>query len=110
MLIVSIVLGVSIFLMGLILKFFPSKNRENGYGYRTFRSISDERLWKEGNGSSGKFLLYGSPLCLIICFGINYSFSSVLNVILQSIVWFILLLSMFIFTEKRLKRVDRNLV
>lgn len=108
MLIVSIILGVSFFLIGLVLKFFPSKNRGTGYGYRTFRSISDGKLWREGNRFSGKFLLYGSPLSLIICFGINFVFNSMLNVVLQSSVWLILLLLMFITTEKRLKEVDKE--
>ncbi|MDY0410567.1 SdpI family protein [Virgibacillus soli] len=108
MLILSAILGVSFFLIGCILKFFPSRNKDTGYGYRTSRSISDEELWKKGNGFSGKFLLYGSPLGLIICFGINFVSDSVLNVILQSVVWFIFLLSMFMMTEKKLEELEKE--
>lgn len=72
MLTVSFVLSVSFLIIGLVLKFFSSKNRETGYGYRTNPSISNEKSWKEGNGFSGRFLLYGSLLGIIICIGINY--------------------------------------
>jgi len=108
MVIISIILGVSLLLLGAVLTFFPSRNKENGYGYRTFRSTSDEKLWEEGNRLSGKVLLYGSPLGLMICLGINIFFNSMLNVMLQFFIWFILLMSMFIMTEKRLIEVERN--
>ena len=106
MLIISIILGVSFFIIGVILKFFPSKKREAGYGYRTYQSVSNQDSWKEGNEFSGRFLLYGSLLGMIICILVNYYFNSVLNIIIQSVVWCVIVVLMIIRTEKRLKAIE----
>lgn len=53
----DILAGIIFLLMGLLIKFFPPKNRRKIYGYRSFLSTRNDDTWEEANRFAGKHSL-----------------------------------------------------
>ena len=108
-LIISLLIGLIIYVAGLIVKKNPPEMINSLYGYRTKRSMKNQLLWDEANKYSAEIMMrYGLVYSLI---------GSILSVLFEgmyiSFVIFGLILIpitlLIIKTEKRLKELDEEI-
>ncbi|MED2970775.1 SdpI family protein [Fictibacillus sp. B-59209] len=104
----SLLIGVIFVLAGIIMKVKPPTKINPLYGYRTFRSMKNEKLWNEANTySAGLMMKYGAAMAVI---------GGVLSLLIKNeqagvfatmgvMLLFIILL--FVKVEKWLKEIDR---
>lgn len=102
--------GVGLLFSSLILK-SGSPDINNLYGYRTKRSMSNQELWDFAQKYSAKVflrigvlnLIIGLPLMIFVTYSEDYY-------IFFELLWVVIsCLSVFYFTEKRLKRIEETL-
>ncbi len=71
---ISYVLSVNglLFLMSIVFYYFPPKKINKLYGYRTYRTMSNDRIWKEANSTFNlsllKFSGIGFAAAMLIAF------------------------------------------
>ncbi|MEG2935790.1 MAG: SdpI family protein [Clostridium sp.] len=105
----SIILGVIFMAFGLWLMVYPPKHRNYVIGYRSPISMSCEEAWIEGNRFSGKLLLIGGVIFVIITWICSYMLpdsrdtKAILPIILTLIA-----VGIIIWTEMHLRRHMKN--
>lgn len=67
-LLIYIILGTTFLLAGLALRFFPPKNINALYGYRTTLSMSNQNYWDFSQRYSGRLLIVQGLIILAIGF------------------------------------------
>lgn len=90
--------GGLMIIAGILIKLFPPEFINSVYGYRTRRSMSDQRLWDEANRYSASLMILSG----LVIAGIGLLLRSNL-IILQLILLLAACVITFILTEKRLK-------
>ena len=108
-LIISLLIGLIIYVAGLIVKKNPPEMINSLYGYRTKRSMKNQLLWDEANKYSAEIMMrYGLVYALI-----GLILSVLFEGIYISFVIFGLILIpitlLIIKTEKRLKELDEEI-
>jgi uncharacterized membrane protein len=106
----AVLIGMIFILSGLFLKNKPPKDINALYGYRTFRSMKNINLWKEANQYSSKIMIRYGYIMIIVgsLVGIVLGFKHQLVAIFFIMgLMLLLLISMFIRVEKRLKQFDK---
>ena len=102
--IASIVIGVSLFLIGLVLK-FSNVARNSLFGYRTFLSMKNDTNWAFANG---KFARHSLAIGLLsIALGISSSLVSISDGLLIFVILTSLLISILII-EIGLRKFDKH--
>ena len=106
---ITILTGVIFIIAGIILYFFPPKNINGLYGYRTTASMKSQENWDFAQiYSAQKAILSGIILCIV---GILVGFVSI-SENLQTVIGLSMLFSaciyLFISTEKALKQKFRS--
>jgi len=66
------VIGLVLLVVGLALMYFPPKEINGFYGYRTQRSYSSQRCWDFAQKYSAKVMVVSSLLLLAICGAVCY--------------------------------------
>ncbi|AIC39241.1 hypothetical protein NRS6110_03438 [Bacillus subtilis] len=90
--------GGLMIIAGILIKLFPPKSINSVYGYRTRRSMSDQRLWNEANRYSASLMILSG----LVIAGMGLLLGSNLF-ILQLILLIAACVITFMLTEKRLK-------
>lgn len=90
--------GGLMIIAGILIKLFPPEFINSVYGYRTRRSMSDQRLWDEANRYSASLMILSG----LVIAGIGLLLRSNL-IILQLILLLAACVITFMLTEKRLK-------
>lgn len=96
--IAGLVGGGLMIIAGILIKLFPPEFINSVYGYRTRRSMSDQRLWDEANRYSASLMILSG----LVIAGIGLLLRSNL-IILQLILLLAACVITFMLTEKRLK-------
>ncbi|MDR4434947.1 SdpI family protein [Bacillus tequilensis] len=99
----GIVGGGILVIAGILIKLFPPTSINSVYGYRTKRSMSDQRLWNEANNYSASLMILSG--LVIAAFGLLLKSNLI---ILQLILLLAACVITFMLTEKRLKNMTRN--
>ncbi len=94
----GLVSGGLMIIAGILIKQFPPKSINSVYGYRTRRSMSDQRLWNEANRYSASLMILSG----LVIAGMGFLLGSSL-IILQLILLVAACVIIFMLTEKRLK-------
>ncbi|WP_236570664.1 SdpI family protein [Paenibacillus sp. An7] len=108
-LIISLLIGLIIYMAGLIVRKNPPEMINSLYGYRTKRSMKNQLLWDEANKYSAELMMrYGMLYALIgsilsLLFNGKYISIVIFGMILVPITLLI------IKTEKRLKKLDEEI-
>ncbi|MEC1681868.1 SdpI family protein [Bacillus mojavensis] len=95
--------GGLMIIAGLFIKLFPPKSINSVYGFRTRRSMSDQRLWNEANRYSAALMILSGLIVLVAGVLLRSSF-----IILQLIMLFAACIITFMLTEKRLKHMTKS--
>ncbi|MCI4169424.1 SdpI family protein [Bacillus spizizenii] len=90
--------GGLMIIAGILIKLFPPESINSVYGYRTRRSMSDQRLWDEANRYSASLMILSG----LVIAGMGGLLRSNL-IILQLILLLAACVITFMLTEKRLK-------
>lgn len=90
--------GGLMIIVGILIKLFPPESISSVYGYRTRRSMSDQRLWDEANRYSASLIILSG----LVIAGVSLLLRSNL-IILQLILLIAACVITFMLTEKRLK-------
>lgn len=90
--------GGLMIIVGILIKLFPPESISSVYGYRTRRSMSDQRLWDEANRYSASLIILSG----LVIAGVGLLLRSNL-IILQLILLIAACVITFMLTEKRLK-------
>lgn len=90
--------GGLMIIVGILIKLFPPESISSMYGYRTRRSMSDQRLWDEANRYSASLIILSG----LVIAGVGLLLRSNL-IILQLILLIAACVITFMLTEKRLK-------
>ncbi|KAF1678983.1 MULTISPECIES: SdpI family protein [Bacillus] len=99
----GLVSGGCMIIAGILIKLFPPKTINSVYGFRTRRSMSDQRLWDEANRYSASLLILSGFLIA----GMGLLLKSNL-IILQLILLLSACVMTCVLTEKRLKNMTRS--
>lgn len=83
---------------GILIKLFPPESISSVYGYRTKRSMSDQRLWDEANRYSASLMILSGLVIAGVCLLLRSNL-----IILQLILLIAACVITFMLTEKRLK-------
>ncbi|MBL6010179.1 hypothetical protein C7B63_12995 [Bacillus halotolerans] len=95
--------GGLMMIAGLFIKLFPPKSINSVYGFRTRRSMSDQKLWNEANRYSAALMILSGLIVLGAGVLLRSSF-----IILQLILLVAACIITFILTEKRLKHMTQS--
>jgi uncharacterized membrane protein len=95
--------GGLMIIAGLLIKLFPPKSINSVYGFRTRRSMSDQRLWNEANRYSATLMILSGLIVLGTGVLLRSSF-----IILQLIMLIAACIITFMLTEKRLKHMTKS--
>ncbi|MEC1748360.1 SdpI family protein [Bacillus mojavensis] len=95
--------GGLMIIAGLFIKLFPPKSINSVYGFRTRRSMSDQRLWDEANRYSAALMILSGLIVLVAGVLLRSSF-----IILQLIMLIAACIITFMLTEKRLKHMTKS--
>ncbi|MCY8105620.1 SdpI family protein [Bacillus mojavensis] len=95
--------GGLMIIAGLFIKLFPPKSINSVYGFRTRRSMSDQRLWNEANRYSAALMILSGLIVLVAGVLLRSSF-----IILQLIMLIAACIITFMLTEKRLKHMTKS--
>ncbi|MEC1625986.1 SdpI family protein [Bacillus mojavensis] len=95
--------GGLMIIAGLLIKLFPPKSINSVYGFRTRRSMSDQRLWNEANRYSAALMILSGLIVLGAGVLLRSSF-----IILQLIMLIAACIIIFMLTEKRLKHMTKS--
>lgn len=93
---------VSLFLVGLILFYFPPKKINNWYGYRTGQSIESQKKWDIAQKYAAKKIIEASTILGSIELVVFYFYNDLLMPIIVIINSIAILLYVFQSTENRL--------
>lgn len=99
----GLVSGGLMIIVGILIKQFPPKSINSVYGYRTRRSMSDQRLWNEANRYSASLMILSG----LVIAGMGFLLGSSL-IILQLILLVAACVIIFMLTEKRLKTMTHS--
>jgi len=105
--IVPILTGPIFILTGLFMQFFPPKTINGLYGYRTTRSMQDQKHWDFAQKYSAKLMIkYGVVLCLCALLTFIDVKSEILELSLSLGILIGLVVIILIKTEKALKELS----
>ncbi|MCQ6264803.1 SdpI family protein [Fictibacillus sp. WQ 8-8] len=104
----SLLIGVIFVLAGLFMKVKPPAKINPLYGYRTFRSMKNEKLWNEANTyCAGLMIKYGVAMAV---FGVVFSLlikNELAGVFATMGVMLLFIVLLFVKVEKRLKEIGQ---
>ncbi|MBL3648497.1 SdpI family protein [Bacillus vallismortis] len=100
---VGLVGGGLMVIAGILTKLFPPKSINSVYGYRTRRSMSDEKLWNEANRYSASLMILSGLLIA----GMGVLLKSNLIILQLSLLVTACVITMML-TEKRLKNMTHS--
>ncbi|SHH60153.1 SdpI/YhfL protein family protein [Caloranaerobacter azorensis DSM 13643] len=100
----NIITGVSMVIVGIILKIFPPKKINFISGYRTYLSMKNKETWEEGNRYSAKMLIVLGVISIIISFVIYKTVNPKISAIISTIVSLVLIILAIPLTELHLKK------
>ncbi|MFO0323293.1 MAG: SdpI family protein [Bacteroidota bacterium] len=103
----SFLIYVTIFIVSIIFKLFPPKHINAFYGYRTSKSMENQKIWDYANKIFTNALFYSIlifGLILIIVFLINIDIKYIL--LFEAISIVVILLGVILFTEIKLKKIN----
>ncbi len=100
---VGLVGGSLMVIAGIMTKLFPPKSINSVYGYRTRRSMSDQRLWNEANRYSASLMILSGLLIA----GMGVLLKSNLIILQLSLLVTACVITMML-TEKRLKNMTHS--
>ncbi|MEG7335725.1 SdpI family protein [Bacillus sp. 0102A] len=100
---VGLVGGGLMVIAGVLTKLFPPKSINSVYGYRTRRSMSDEKLWNEANRYSASLMILSGLLIV----GMGVLLKSNLIILQLSLLVTACVITMML-TEKRLKNMTHS--
>ncbi|WP_047153211.1 SdpI family protein [Aneurinibacillus tyrosinisolvens] len=105
---ISVLIGIIFILSGLLLKYKPPRSINAIYGYRTFRSMKNTKLWREGNRYSAEIMVKYGYFFMIIgsLFSVIFKQASVTLLFIMGLM-LVLIICMFVRVEKRLKQLDK---
>lgn len=95
---VGLIGGGLMIIAGILIKLFPPTSINSVYGYRTRRSMSDQRLWNEANRYSASLMILSG--LVIMAMGLLLRSNLI---ILQLALLMAACVITFMLTEKRLK-------
>ncbi|WP_069649109.1 SdpI family protein [Caloranaerobacter ferrireducens] len=105
----NIITGISMVLVGIMLKIFPPKKINFISGYRTYLSMKNKETWEEGNSYSAKMLIAMGVISIIISFAIYKIVNPKISAIISTIVSCVLIILVLPLTEIHLKKLfDKN--
>lgn len=99
----GLISGGLMVIAGILIKLFPPKSINSVYGYRTRRSMSDQRLWNEANRYSASLMIMSG--LVIAALGLLLRSNLI---ILQLILLLAACVITFMLTEKRLKNITHS--
>jgi uncharacterized membrane protein len=102
-LIASIGYCVFIIVIALVVKKFPPKKINHFYGYRTTRSMKNQKIWTAANTYANNLMLKVSVYSLVFpvfCYFIFPDYNFIITVIANTL----LICSILLFTEKHLSK------
>lgn len=100
----SITLGTIFMVFGLWLKVYPPKQINHIFGYRSPLSKSSKEAWIEGNKFSGKLLLVGGVIIMILTLICKYTLPDNTTVMAAlQIIEVVIMIGSIIWTEIHLK-------
>jgi uncharacterized membrane protein len=111
-------IGLLFIILGAIQRYFPPKNINRWYGYRTLTARTNQQTWDEGNRYSAGYMIKAGFLVLIIGFIINaISVLFITDFQTQAVISYIVLFGgamgvgilSTVATEKHLKNTFKNL-
>ncbi|MCY9177769.1 SdpI family protein [Bacillus inaquosorum] len=99
----GLISGGLMVIAGILIKLFPPKFINSVYGYRTRRSMSDQRLWNEANRYSASLMIMSGLVIAALGFLLRSNL-----IILQLILLLAACFITFMLTEKRLKNMTHS--
>lgn len=99
----NILLFFCILALPVYFSFYPPKDINLLYGYRTKRSMKNKNSWNFANHYSAKLLLKLSIITVIFQVILHLLFGVMVSIIVTSFVWIIALFATLFITEKKLK-------
>lgn len=101
----SITLATIFMVFGLWLKVYPPKHRNHVFGYRSPLSKRSEEAWIEGNKFSGKLLLVGGFIIMILTLICKYIFpNNHIAMAALQIITVVIMIGSIIWTEMHLRK------
>ena len=106
---IAVLCGVSFIIAGIILYFFPPKNINGLYGYRTAASMKSQENWDFAQiYSAQKAILSGIILCIVGILAGFVSMSENLQIVIGLSILISFCIYLFVSTEKALKQKFQN--
>jgi uncharacterized membrane protein len=96
---IHLALGPLILILGIIFRLFPPKNINYIYGYRTPRSMSNQKIWDFSNRYASNILIYASTVCIVVQLFAILLFPLFISIIIGAVAMCIAAISVLPFTE-----------
>ena len=107
--IIVVTAGAVMFITGLVLMFFPPKNINHIYGYRSKKSMESEENWVFAQRYSAKLLVALGAAFVLLGFVCSwFSLSETISAIIAVVLVIISALFLIVKTESELKKKNEN--
>ena len=104
---VSLLIGLSMFIMGLITLRFPAKEINYLYGYRTKRSMKNQQAWDLAQKVSTHEMIRSGLIIIVFALsGVIYNASTLIDSIAGTALMLVMILLLFFRTESVLKQLE----
>lgn len=106
---ISLLIGIIFILASLFLKKKPPTDVNLIFGYRTKRSMKNKKLWEAGNRYSAEIMIQNGYIMIILGIIISLFFKNPSTSILLIMgAMILLIISMFVRVETRLKKLEES--
>ncbi|PEL01725.1 MULTISPECIES: SdpI family protein [Bacillus cereus group] len=106
---ISLLIGIIFILASLLLKKKPPTDVNLIFGYRTKRSMKNKKLWEAGNRYSAEIMIQNGYIMIILGIIISLFFKNPSTSILLIMgAMILLIISMFVRVETRLKKLEES--
>lgn len=98
--------GIIFVIIGVVMKWRPPRRINGVYGYRTNRSMKNQRLWDEANRYSAMWMIYIGVFFIVIGFIVARFVQGMEGLGILAGVFLTVQLLVFVMVERRLKELE----